>query len=32
MQTVAGRRIAAERHTYMVAFLQRFHDEWNGTC
>jgi uncharacterized protein len=32
MQTAAGRRIAAERHEYMLAFLERFHAEWNGTC
>lgn len=32
MQTAAGRRIAAERHQYMLAFLERFHAEWNGKC
>jgi uncharacterized protein len=32
MQTAAGRRIAAERHEYMLAFLERFHAEWNGAC
>lgn len=30
MNTQAGKRIAAERHTYMEHFLQQFYDEWNG--
>jgi uncharacterized protein len=28
MQTEAGRRIAANRHQYMVGFLRQFLDEW----
>jgi uncharacterized protein len=30
MNTPAARRIAEERHRYMVEFLERFHQEWNG--
>jgi uncharacterized protein len=30
MHTRAARRIARERHRYLVAFLKRFHAEWEG--
>lgn len=30
MNTETGRRIAAERHSYMESFLTQFYDEWNG--
>jgi uncharacterized protein len=30
LHTAAARRIAAGRHAFLVAFLDRFHDEWNG--
>ncbi|APG60874.1 HD domain-containing protein [Christiangramia salexigens] len=30
MNTETGRRIAADRHAYMVHFLQQFYAEWNG--
>jgi uncharacterized protein len=30
MKTKEGRRIAEERHRFMLAFLDRFHLEWNG--
>ena len=30
MNTATGRRIAAERHTYMEVFLEQFYYEWNG--
>ena len=30
MNTETGRRIAADRHSYMEGFLQQFYDEWNG--
>lgn len=30
MNTVTGKKIAEERHTYMETFLQQFYDEWNG--
>ena len=30
MQTETGRRLAAERHDFMEAFLQRFDAEWHG--
>ena len=30
MNTETGKRIAAERHNYMEAFLQQFYNEWNG--
>lgn len=32
MNTDAGRRIAAQRHAYMEAYLQEFLDEWDGRC
>jgi len=36
LETFAGIRaiksFAAERHEYMLAFLERFHAEWNGKC
>jgi len=30
MQTAAGRRLAAERHAFMEAFLRQFLAEWDG--
>ena len=30
LHTKAARRIARERHAYLVAFLKRFHREWSG--
>ena len=30
MNTVTGRKIAADRHLYMEQFLIQFYDEWNG--
>jgi len=30
MNTVTGRKIAANRHQYMEYFLNQFYDEWNG--
>jgi uncharacterized protein len=30
MNTSTGRRIAAERHSYMEHFLDQFYSEWNG--
>lgn len=30
MNTQTGRRIAADRHSYMENFLTQFYDEWNG--
>jgi uncharacterized protein len=30
MNTVSGKKIAAQRHTFMEAYLQQFYDEWNG--
>ncbi|MFC7365475.1 MULTISPECIES: HD domain-containing protein [Bhargavaea] len=30
MNTEEARRIAEERHRYMEAFLEEFHEEWNG--
>mgnify|MGYP000395060525 FL=1 len=30
MNTVTGRRIAADRHLFMEQFLNQFYDEWNG--
>lgn len=30
MNTETGKRIAAERHRFMEAFLQQFYAEWNG--
>ena len=30
MQTMAGRRMAAERHQFMQQFLDQFFAEWNG--
>lgn len=30
MNTDAGRQLAAARHEFMQAFLERFDDEWNG--
>jgi uncharacterized protein len=30
LHTRAARRIAKERHAYLVAFLARFHREWSG--
>ncbi len=30
MNTEAGRRLAAGRHSYMKSFLNRFHQEWEG--
>lgn len=29
MNTVLGKRLAEERHEYMVEFLRRFHAEWS---
>jgi uncharacterized protein len=29
-QTATGRRLAAERHQFMLEFLDRFREEWNG--
>ena len=30
MNTKTGRRIAADRHTFMVHYLEQFYAEWNG--
>ena len=30
MNTATGRKIAADRHVYMVQFLEQFYSEWNG--
>ncbi|MHA2176565.1 MAG: HD domain-containing protein [Candidatus Hodarchaeales archaeon] len=30
MNTETGKRIAKERHQYMVSFLNKFHNEWDG--
>ncbi|MCM8569561.1 HD domain-containing protein [Gramella jeungdoensis] len=30
MNTKAGRRIAADRHAFMIAYLNQFYAEWNG--
>lgn len=30
MNTKTGRKIAAERHNYMLGFLEQFYAEWNG--
>ena len=30
MNTVSGKKIAQNRHTYMEQFLTQFNDEWNG--
>ena len=30
MNTATGRKIAADRHVYMVQFLEQFDQEWNG--
>ncbi|WP_299062552.1 HD domain-containing protein [uncultured Polaribacter sp.] len=30
MNTISGKRIAENRHTFMVDFLNQFDDEWNG--
>ena len=30
MNTAAGRRIAEERHGYMLGYLEQFNNEWNG--
>ncbi|WP_299115412.1 HD domain-containing protein [uncultured Winogradskyella sp.] len=30
MNTVAGKRIASERHNYMEGFLKQFYAEWHG--
>ncbi|CAL68154.1 HD domain-containing protein [Christiangramia forsetii] len=30
MNTQTGRRIAADRHTFMIHYLEQFYAEWNG--
>ena len=30
MNTESARRIAKERHDYMLSFLEKFHNEWEG--
>jgi hypothetical protein len=30
--TVEGRRMARQRHTFMVAFFERFLEEFEGRC
>ena len=30
MNTITGKRIAEERHQFMLAYLEQFNDEWNG--
>ena len=30
MNTTAGKKIAADRHQFMVTYLEQFFDEWNG--
>lgn len=32
MNTVTGKRIATERHQFMVSYLEQFYTEWNGEC
>lgn len=32
MHTAAGKRLAEERHAFMVSFVQRFELEWDGIC
>lgn len=29
MQTATGRKLATQRHDYMLAFLDQFYQEWN---
>jgi uncharacterized protein len=31
MNTVTGKKLAAQRHEFMVVFLDQFYAEWNGT-
>jgi uncharacterized protein len=30
MNTLSGKRIAAERHQFMEEYLKQFYSEWNG--
>ncbi len=30
MNTASGKKIAAQRHTFMETYLQQFYDEWDG--
>jgi uncharacterized protein len=30
MNTVTGKKIAAQRHNFMEMYLNQFYDEWNG--
>jgi uncharacterized protein len=30
MNTTTGKKIALERHNYMLGFLEQFYNEWNG--
>jgi len=32
MNTATGKKIAQNRHDYMVGFLQKFQQEWAGQC
>jgi uncharacterized protein len=30
MNTASGKKIAAQRHTFMETYLQQFYNEWDG--
>ena len=30
MNTKTGKRIATERHEFMLSYLEQFYNEWNG--